>query len=94
PSPTLFEISSMGKYKDTSYALKAIVSIPASPQEEPEPKKTDGDEEGEGEGEGEGSTTDGAGDGDGSASDDGSGSEEELIIIELLEPRVQEIYVE
>ncbi|MDA9793309.1 general secretion pathway protein GspK, partial [Bacteriovoracaceae bacterium] len=90
PSPTLFEINAIGKYNNTIYSLTAIVSIPAEPdpsKEELENAGSNKEEEGKDkEEETEEEETE-------EEKEKEEGEEEKAPIIKLMEPRIQEIYV-
>lgn len=93
PAPTLFEITSMGKFGRSIYTLTAIVSIPAKPQpSEADKKKAEADKKDEvktvGEAEEDKTEEDKDKEEEGDKKEEGKAQP-----IELLEPRIIEIFV-
>ena len=106
PSPTLFKIISSGSKNRVNYTIEAIVSLPAKPIIKKEKKKKrkkrkepifdsegneivdENDEESEGE-----ESSDEESTGEGSESDGNKNANKNKNAIELLKPRIIEIYV-
>jgi type II secretory pathway component PulK len=93
PSPTLFEINATGKYNNTIYSLTAIVSIPAEPDPSKEDLENAGlNEEEVNKEEEEKEEEETEEEKEKNENEEGK-QEEKAPIIKLMEPRIQEIYV-
>jgi hypothetical protein len=97
PAPTLFEITSMGKFGRSIYTLTAIVSIPAKPEPSEEDKKKkveeDKNEDKEEDEASKAEDEESKKDEDKEDEDKDKKEEEKTPAIELLEPRIIEIFV-